>query len=74
MRTSFLKYEEMRRYFPIYEKAVSHMTLQHLYTEFPYIQYEESLIFLSVYCVGSTSVFQVRECAFTVEEDQQNNL
>ncbi len=38
----FLIYEEMRRYFPIYEEAVSHIgmtlhCLQLLHSEFPYI-------------------------------------
>jgi hypothetical protein len=38
MRTGFLIYEEMRKYFPIYEEAVkSWMTLQLLQSEFPYI-------------------------------------
>jgi hypothetical protein len=41
MGKGFLIYEEMRKYFPIYEEAVSHigtgMTLQLLHPEFPYI-------------------------------------
>ncbi len=37
MKKGFLIYEEMRKYFPIYEEAVSHMTLQRLHSEFPYI-------------------------------------
>jgi hypothetical protein len=37
MRKGFLIYEEMRKYFPIWEEAVSHMTLQLLHSEFPYI-------------------------------------
>ncbi len=37
MRKGFLIYEEMHKYFPIYEEAVSHMTLQLLFSEFPYI-------------------------------------
>jgi hypothetical protein len=36
MRKGFLIYEEVRKYFPIYEKAVSHMTLQRLHSEFPF--------------------------------------
>ncbi len=36
MRKGFLIYEKMRKYVPIYEEAVSHMTLQ-LHSEFPYI-------------------------------------
>jgi hypothetical protein len=40
-RKGFLIYEEMRKYFTIYEEAVSHtvycMTLQLLHSEFPYI-------------------------------------
>ncbi len=40
MRKGFLIYEEMRKYFPIYEEAVCHtyMTLQLLHSEFPYIR------------------------------------
>ncbi len=38
MRKGLLICEEMRKYFPIYEDAVSHyMTLQLLHCEFPYI-------------------------------------
>jgi hypothetical protein len=39
IRNGFLKYEEMQKYFPTYEEAVSHiyMTLQLLQSEFPYI-------------------------------------
>ncbi len=33
----FLIYEEMRKYFPIYEDAVSYIWLQLLHSEFPYI-------------------------------------
>ncbi len=38
IRKGFLIYEEMRKYFPIYEEAVSYtyMTLQLLHSEFPY--------------------------------------
>ncbi len=38
MRKGFLIYEEMRKYFHIYEEAVSQssMTLQLLHSEFPY--------------------------------------
>ncbi len=39
LRKGFLTYEEMRKYFPIYEEAVGpiRMTLQLLHFEFPYI-------------------------------------
>jgi hypothetical protein len=39
MRKGFLIYEEMCKFFPIYEEAVIHtyMTLQLLHSEFPYI-------------------------------------
>ncbi len=37
VRKGFLIYEEMLKYFPLYEEAVSHMTLQLLHSEFPYI-------------------------------------
>ncbi len=30
-------YEELRKYFPIYEEAASYMTLQLLHYEFPYV-------------------------------------
>jgi hypothetical protein len=36
MRKGFLIFEEMRKYFPIYEEAV-YMTLQLLHSGFPYI-------------------------------------
>jgi hypothetical protein len=50
----FLIYEEMQKYFPIYEEAVSHihMTLQLLHSEFPYTVYEENLIFFLSVCGG----------------------
>jgi hypothetical protein len=35
MRKGFLMYEELRRYFVIYEEAISHMTLQPLPSGFP---------------------------------------
>ncbi len=45
--------EEMRKYFPIYEEAVSYiyMTLQLLHSEFPYMggQFD----FLYYHCAGS---------------------
>jgi hypothetical protein len=43
-------YEEMRKYFPIYEEAVSHsyMILQLLHSEFPYIWGKIWFSFLSV--------------------------
>ncbi len=38
MRKGFLIYDEMRKYLPKYEEAVSHyMTLQLLHSEFPYM-------------------------------------
>jgi hypothetical protein len=39
MRQGFLIYEELLKYFPIYEEAASHtyMTLQLLHSEFPCI-------------------------------------
>ncbi len=44
MRKGFLIYEEMRKYFPIYEEAVSHIWLCNYSTQnFPI--YEENLIF-----------------------------
>ncbi len=47
MRKGFLIYEEMSKYFPIYEKAVSHicMTLQLLCSILNFLIYEENLIF-----------------------------
>ncbi len=35
MRKGFIIYVEIRKYFPIYGEAVSHMTLQLLHSEFP---------------------------------------
>jgi hypothetical protein len=40
MRKGFIIYEEMRKYFPIYEEAVSH------------IVYEENLIFFFISAAG----------------------
>jgi hypothetical protein len=37
IRKGFLIYEKMRKYFPVYEEADSHMTLQLHHYEFPYI-------------------------------------
>jgi hypothetical protein len=50
MRKGFLIYEEIRKYFPIYEEAVRHiMTLQLLNSEFPYIGGKfDFLFFISV--------------------------
>ncbi len=49
MGKGFLIYEEMRKYFPIYEKAVSHIWLCNcmLHSEFPYMG--NYIFFLSVY-------------------------
>jgi hypothetical protein len=44
----FLIYEEMRKYFPIYEEAASHMSLQLLHSEFPYIRGNLIFFFVSV--------------------------
>ncbi len=48
MRKGFLIYEEMRKFFPIYEEAVSHMTLHPILLNF--LIYEENFIlfFISV--------------------------
>ncbi len=51
MRRGFLMYEEMPKYFPIYEEAVSHIWLCNCST-LNFIIYEENLIFffISVPC------------------------
>jgi hypothetical protein len=41
-----IQYEEMRKYFPIYEEAVSYMTLQ--LTILNFLIYEENLIFFFI--------------------------
>jgi hypothetical protein len=47
MRKSFLIYEEMRKYFPIYKEAISHILLCNCFTlNFPI--YDENLIFFFV--------------------------
>ncbi len=56
MRKGFLLYEEMRKYFPIYEEAVSHMTLQLLHSEFPYIWGKFDFLFYQcgqLYCISA---------------------
>ncbi len=48
MKKGFLIYEELRKYFPMYEEAVSHIYAL-LHSQFPYTVYEENFIlFLSV--------------------------
>ncbi len=44
MRKGFLKYEKMRKYFPIYEEAVSHLWLCNC-SILNFLMYEENLIF-----------------------------
>jgi hypothetical protein len=49
MRKGFLVYEEMCKYFPIYEEAVSKkMTLQLLLSEFPFKGGKFDFFFVSV--------------------------
>ncbi len=52
MRKGFLIYEEMRKYFPIYEEAVSHIWVCN-YSIRNFLIYEENLIF----CFISASIF-----------------
>ncbi len=47
MRTGFLIYEEMRKYFPIYEEADSHVWLCNC-SILNFLIYEENLIFLFI--------------------------
>jgi hypothetical protein len=47
LRKGFLINEEMRKYFPIYEEAASHLSLQLLHSEFPYIRGNLSFFFTS---------------------------
>jgi hypothetical protein len=54
MRVGFLIYEEMRKYLPIYEEAVSHIwPLQPLLLIF--LIYEENFIFLFISVYSFTS-------------------
>jgi hypothetical protein len=55
MRKGFLIYEEMLKYFPIYEEAVSHicMTLQLFHSEFPY---DENLIFFFISVTSKNNI------------------
>jgi hypothetical protein len=48
MRKDFLIYEEMRKYFPIYEEAVSHIRLCNCSILNFLILYEENLIFFLI--------------------------
>ncbi len=53
MRKGFLIYEEMGKYFPIYEEAVKlYMTLQLLHSEFPYILEKFDFLFISVWRIS----------------------
>jgi hypothetical protein len=47
MKKGFLIYEEMRKYFPIYEEAVSHISLCNCFT-LNFLIYEENLIFFFI--------------------------
>jgi hypothetical protein len=49
LRKGFLIYEERRKYFPIYEEAVSNkvLALQLLHSEFPHIWGKFSFLFIS---------------------------
>ncbi len=47
MGKGFLKYEEMRKYFPIYEEAVSHIWLCNCST-LNFLIFEENLIFFFI--------------------------
>jgi hypothetical protein len=47
MRKGFLKYEEMSKYFPIYEEAVSHILLCNC-SILNFLIYEEILIFFFI--------------------------
>ncbi len=47
MRKGFLLYKEMRKYFPIYEEAVSHIRLCNFST-LNFLIYEENLIFFFI--------------------------
>ncbi len=51
MRKGLLIYEEMRKYFPIYEEAVSHIWLCN-WSILNFLIYEENLIFFFYQCIG----------------------
>ncbi len=64
MRKGFLIYEEMRKYFPIYEEAVCHIWLCNCST-LNFLIYEENLIWsvcgeVERYCLYLTSVWSYR--------------
>jgi hypothetical protein len=47
MRKGFIIYEEMRKYFPIYEEAVSHIGLCNCSTQ-DFLIYEENFLFFFI--------------------------
>ncbi len=51
MRKGFLTYEEMRKYFPIYDEAVSHICLCNC-SILNFLIYEENLIFIFISVSG----------------------
>jgi hypothetical protein len=65
MKKGFLIYEEMRKYFPMYEEAVSHIS------EFPYTVYEENLISFYQCTVDSAGNLSVKENERTFELEHE---
>jgi hypothetical protein len=71
MRKGFLIYEEMRKYFPIYEEAVSHILLCNCSTlNFPI--HEENLIFFFISVETGKSVNLLLQCIVSVVIDIGN--
>ncbi len=62
MRKGFLIYEEKRKFFPIYEETVSHISHIWLcnFSILNFLLYEENLIFLPVYDTNTFHIFHVR--------------
>ncbi len=66
MRKGFLIYEEMRKYFPIYEDGgrQSYMTLQLLHSEFPYIWGKFNFLFCQCRAVTEQNWYWTTPLAF----------
>ncbi len=61
LRKGFLINEEMRKYFPIDEEAASHMSLQLLHSEFPYIRGNFIFFFISVGKGGGGAILRKKK-------------
>jgi hypothetical protein len=71
--TGFLINEKMRKYFPIYEEAASHISLQLLHSEFPYIWGEFIFLFYQCGEWGGRGVnFKEEKINFYDRREQKN--